>query len=720
MLVFFNIRKFVIYTLGFPDETEKAEATTSQYQDAMNQASPILLKNQTDINRQFKVTSQLFPSQRSENVALPPEMSVNDSVRDNLLSQDIVSKKSKNFCSSQESVISSEEKTGSETPKTHTRKSYHKDNCTKRESFTKKEKIRINTFIKNRETNRQNARRRNVQKTKENNKEHHTKVTVEKNSKIRHGLSAEQALKEPTVIAGSHTLNNDSLNSSILPDILPNNLISPIATGFLNCIPSKRPMEIIDLTNSPTKSFSETTLSVTMDACETNIGVSSELNNEKINKGESMISTEPFLSPVFDCQKKGIQVSTITQNPRVIKRLTVKEYQARVITTDSNNSNMSSCNQEAPKLQPLKNQNFRGNKNEKESRLPHVSVITSSSIQKLNGFQNTGPGEKKSIQDIHSWLLGVKGSADSKLSTLFISKDDSRTDIKPLTEFGSSNLEMSSKLLHSKILKEKMPGKLSCKNERNVKYLKQRKNSGEHQKVSGKIKELPCKRPMKRKYEEKNCVNWKRKSSLDEWLEKNGSERKFIPSHNVLVDMGVSKSQDAQKRYNLTNCSESIMQSCDQIASGTFDTKLSTTLTPKAFPCLSSVMPNIASNSHCKFPGITPPAKLPEPNIKRTIVPVPPQPFITNSPGRNITIPRNCTTINLDKNGGNQCSEKLVTLKPLPSPFSKSKRNSTLNIIDQKSQLKETALVGSNCFYTSSNNYNITSPKFSIESNDTK
>ena len=641
-------------------------------------------------------------------MAPSPETSVNDSVRDGILSQDFISKKSETLCISQEVVVSSEEKTGIETPKTHTRERYHKDNLAKRESN---------------KTNRQITRRRNVQKTKENINEHHAKRTFGENSKSRHKLSAEQAVKEPSHIAGSHTLTpcyNDSWNNSILPDILPNNLISPIATDFFNSIPSKKPVEVIDLTNSPTKSFSETTLSVAMDACELNSCLKSELINEDVNKGELIISTEPFVSPVFDRQKKGIPVSTITQNPRVTKRLTVKEYQARVIKTDSNNLNMSSCNQEAPKFQPLKNQNFFGSKNEKENGLPHVSVITSSSIQKLNGFRNTGPGEKKSVQDIHSWLLGIKDSTDSKPSNLFISKNDSKTDIKPLTNFASSTLEVNSRLLRSKMLKEKMPGKLSCKNERNVKYMKHRKNSGEYQKVSDKIKDLPCKRPMKRKYEEKNFMNWKRKSFLDEWLEKNGSERKSIPSNNILADMSVSKSQDAQKKYNLTNCSEYIMQNRDQIASGTFDTKLSTTFTPKAVPCLSPVMPNITSNSHSKFQGIAPPAKLPEPNVKRTNVPVPPQPFITNSPGRNITIPRNCTSNNLDKNGGNQCNEKLVTLKPLPSPFSKNKRNSTLSVINQKSPSKETALVGSNSFYTSPNSYVITSPMFSVDSNDTK
>ena len=100
-------------------------------------------------------------------------------------------------------------------------------------------------------------------------------------------------------------------------------------------------------------------------------------------------------------------------------------------------------------------------------------------------------------------------------------------------------------------------------------------------------------------------------------------------------------------------------------------------------------------------------------------MPVPPQPFITNSPGRNVTVPRNCTSNNLDKNGGNQCNEKLVTLKPLPSPFSKSKRNSTLSVINQKSQSKETALVGSNSFYTNPSSYVITSPMFSVDSNNT-
>ena len=664
----------------------------------------------------------MFPavlSQRSENKAPSPEMSVDDSVRDGILSQDLISKKSETFGSGQESVISSERKIGIETPKTHTRKRYHKDNHVKRESFIKREK-NCN------KTNRQITRRRNVQKAKENDDEHHRKQTFGKNSKSRQGLIAEQAVKEPSGIAGSHTLtpcsrhcNNDSWNNSILPDILPNNLISPIATGFFNSVRSKKHVEVIDLTNSPNRSFSGTTLSDAMDACEPNSCLKSELSNENVNKGESIISAEPFMSPVFDHQKKGIPVSTITQNPRVTKRLTVKEYQARVIKTDSNNSNMSSCNQEAPKVQPLKNQNFIESKNEKEIALPHVSVITSSSIQKLNGFQNTGPGEKKSVQDIHSWLLGVTDSTDSKLSNLFISKDDSKNDIKPLTNFGSSNSEMSSRSLRSKILEDKMPGKLLCKNERNVKDLKHRKSSGEHQKVSGKIKDLPCKRPTKRKHEEKNLTNWKRKSSLDEWLQKNGSERKLIPSNNILTDMSVSKSQDAQNKYNLTNCSEYIMQKCDQIASGTFGTKLSTTFTPKALPCLSPMMPNIASNCHSKSPGITPPAKLPEPSVKRTNVPVPPQPFITNSPGRNVTVPRNCTSNNLDKNGGNQCNEKLVTLKPLPSPFSKSKRNSTLSVINQKSQSKEIALVGSNSFYTSPSSYVITSPMFSVDSNNT-
>ena len=160
---------------------ERAEATTLQYQDATNQASSSLLKSQNDINRQFKSTSHLFPavlSQRSENKAPSPEMSVDDSVRDSILSQDLISKKSETFGSGQESVISSERKIGIETPKTHTRKRYHKDNHVKRESFIKREK-NCN------KTNRQITRRRNVQKAKENDDEHHRKQTFGKNSKSR-------------------------------------------------------------------------------------------------------------------------------------------------------------------------------------------------------------------------------------------------------------------------------------------------------------------------------------------------------------------------------------------------------------------------------------------------------------------------------------------------------------------------------------------------------